>query len=109
MSKSYIDLNRTGVALMEIVSRPDMRSAEQKLRPILKNCALSACVPRGRVTAIWKKWTIAGDVNVSVRRPGKEFARTETKNLNSVRFIQQAIDYEAAFSDIELIEDGRQN
>ncbi|MDA0332832.1 MAG: Asp-tRNA(Asn)/Glu-tRNA(Gln) amidotransferase subunit GatB [Proteobacteria bacterium] len=103
-SKSYIDLNRTGVALMEIVSRPDMRSAAEaaafvrKLRSILRYL--------GTCDGNMEEGSLRADVNVSVRRTGAEFGtRTETKNLNSLRFIQQAIDYEVA-RQIELIEDG---
>ena len=103
-SKSYIDLNRTGVALMEIVSRPDMRSAAEatayvrKLRSILRYL--------GTCDGNMEEGSLRADVNVSVRRPGEEFGtRTETKNLNSLRFIQQAIDHEVA-RQIELIEDG---
>ena len=103
-SKSYIDLNRTGVALMEIVSRPDMRSAAEaasyvrKLRSILRYL--------GTCDGNMEEGSLRADVNVSVRRPAEEFGtRTETKNLNSLRFIQQAIDYEVA-RQIELIEDG---
>jgi len=103
-SKSYIDLNRTGVALMEIVSKPDMRSAAEaaayvrKLRSILRYL--------GTCDGNMEEGSLRADVNVSVRRPGDEFGtRTETKNLNSLRFIQQAIDYEVA-RQIELIEDG---
>ena len=103
-SKSYIDLNRTGVALMEIVSRPDMRSAAEaaayvrKLRSILRYL--------GTCDGNMEEGSLRADVNVSVRRPGDELGtRTETKNLNSLRFIQQAIDYEVA-RQIELIEGG---
>ena len=103
-SKSYIDLNRTGVALMEIVSKPDMRSAAEaaayvrKLRSILRYL--------GTCDGNMEEGSLRADVNVSVRRPGAEFGtRTETKNLNSMRFIQQAIDYEVA-RQIEIIEDG---
>jgi aspartyl-tRNA(Asn)/glutamyl-tRNA(Gln) amidotransferase subunit B len=103
-SKSYIDLNRTGVALMEIVSRPDIRSATQaaayvrKLRSILRYL--------GTCDGNMEEGSMRADVNVSVRRPGDELGtRTETKNLNSLRFIQQAIDYEVA-RQIEVIEDG---
>ena len=103
-SKSYIDLNRTGVALMEIVSRPDMRSAAEaaayvrKLRSILRYL--------GTCDGNMEEGSMRADVNVSVRRPGEELGtRTETKNLNSMRFIQQAIDYEVA-RQIEIIEDG---
>ena len=103
-SKSYIDLNRTGVALMEIVSRPDMRSAAEaaayvrKLRSILRYL--------GTCDGNMEEGSLRADVNVSVRRQGEALGiRTETKNLNSLRFIQQAIDYEVA-RQIELIEDG---
>ena len=104
-SKSYIDLNRSGVALMEIVSRPDMRSAEEaaayvaKLRSILR--FLGTC------DGNMEEGSLRADCNVSVRREGDEElgTRTETKNLNSLRFIQQAIDHEAA-RQIEVIEDG---
>jgi aspartyl-tRNA(Asn)/glutamyl-tRNA(Gln) amidotransferase subunit B len=103
-SKSFIDLNRTGVALMEIVSRPDMRSAAEaaayvrKLRSILRYL--------GTCDGNMEEGSLRADVNVSVRRPGDALGtRTETKNLNSLRFIQQAIDYEVA-RQIELIEDG---
>ena len=103
-SKSYIDLNRSGVALMEIVSRPDLRSAEEagayikKLRSILRYL--------GTCDGNMEEGSLRADVNVSVRRPGEELGtRTETKNLNSVRFIMQAIDYEVA-RQIEIIEEG---
>ena len=103
-SKSYIDLNRTGVALMEIVSRPDMRSSTEavayvkKLRSILRYL--------GTCDGNMEEGSMRADVNVSVRRPGEALGtRTETKNLNSMRFIQQAIDHEVA-RQIELIEDG---
>jgi aspartyl-tRNA(Asn)/glutamyl-tRNA(Gln) amidotransferase subunit B len=103
---SYVDLNRSGVALMEIVSRPDMRSAKQaqayvsKLRTILRY--LGTCdgdMERGNLRA---------DVNISVRKPGGEFGtRCEIKNVNSIRFIGQAIEAEAR-RQIDLIEDGGQ-
>ncbi len=103
-TQSYIDLNRSGVALMEIVSRPDIRSAEQagayikKLRSILRYL--------GTCDGNMEEGSMRADVNVSVRRPGDPLGtRTETKNLNSVRFIMQAIDYEVE-RQIELIEDG---
>ena len=103
-SKSYIDLNRTGVALMEIVSRPDMRSSIEaaayvrKLRSILRYL--------GTCDGNMEEGSLRADVNVSVRRPGEALGtRTETKNLNSVRFIQQAIDFEVT-RQIEIIEDG---
>jgi aspartyl-tRNA(Asn)/glutamyl-tRNA(Gln) amidotransferase subunit B len=103
-SKSYIDLNRTGVALMEIVSHPDMRSSAEaaayvrKLRSILRYL--------GTCDGNMEEGSLRADVNVSVRRPGAPFGtRTETKNLNSMRFIQMAIDYEVA-RQIDIIEDG---
>ena len=89
---------------MEIVSRPDMRSAEEagayvsKLRSILR--FLGTC------DGNMEEGSMRADVNVSVRRPGEEFGtRTETKNLNSIRFIGQAINAEVA-RQIEIIEDG---
>ena len=103
-TQSYIDLNRSGVALMEIVSKPDLRSAEQagayikKLRSILRYL--------GTCDGNMEEGSMRADVNVSVRRPGEPLGtRTETKNLNSVRFIMQAIEYEVE-RQIELIEDG---
>ena len=103
-SKSYIDLNRTGVALMEIVSRPDIRSSAEaaayvkKLRSILRYL--------GTCDGNMEEGSLRADVNVSVRRPGTPLGtRTETKNLNSLRFIQMAIDHEVS-RQIEIIEDG---
>ena len=103
-SKSYIDLNRSGVALMEIVSKPEMHSAEQaaayikKLRSILRYL--------GTCDGNMEEGSLRADVNVSVRKPGERLGtRTETKNLNSVRFIMQTIEYEVQ-RQIELIEDG---
>jgi aspartyl-tRNA(Asn)/glutamyl-tRNA(Gln) amidotransferase subunit B len=103
-NKSYIDLNRCGVALMEIVSYPDMRSAEEaaayvtKLRSILR--FLKTC------DGNMEEGSMRADVNVSVRRLGEDLGtRTETKNLNSIRFIAQAINAEVA-RQIEVIEDG---
>ncbi len=102
-SKSYIDLNRTGVALMEIVSRPDMRSSIEaasyvrKLRSIMRYL--------GTCDGNMEEGSLRADVNVSVRRPGEALGtRTETKNLNSLRFIQQAIDFEVV-RQIEILED----
>jgi aspartyl-tRNA(Asn)/glutamyl-tRNA(Gln) amidotransferase subunit B len=103
-TKSYIDLNRSGVALMEIVSEPDMRSAEEaaayikKLRSILRYL--------GTCDGDMEKGNLRCDVNVSVRRPGEPLGtRCEIKNVNSIRFIQQAIEYEAR-RQIEIIEGG---
>jgi aspartyl-tRNA(Asn)/glutamyl-tRNA(Gln) amidotransferase subunit B len=101
---SAIDLNRSGVALMEIVSKPDMRSSEQakayvtKLRTILRYL--------GTCDGDMEKGSLRADVNVSVRRPGEPFGtRCEIKNVNSIRFIGQAIEHEAR-RQIEIIEDG---
>lgn len=101
---SFVDLNRSGVALMEIVSKPDLRSSEEakayvaKLRTILRYL--------GTCDGDMEKGNLRADVNVSVRRPGEPFGtRCEIKNVNSIRFIGQAIDYEAR-RQIEVIEDG---
>ena len=103
-SFSYVDLNRSGVALMEIVSKPDMRSPEEagayvrKLRSILRYV--------GSCDGNMEQGSMRADVNVSVRRPGEGFGtRCEIKNVNSVRFIQQAIEYEAN-RQVDLIEGG---
>jgi aspartyl-tRNA(Asn)/glutamyl-tRNA(Gln) amidotransferase subunit B len=102
---SYVDLNRAGVALMEIVSKPDLRSARQaqayvsKLRTILRYLGTS--------DADMEKGNLRADLNVSVRRAGEtEFGtRCEIKNVNSIRFIGQAIDYEAR-RQVDIVEDG---
>jgi aspartyl-tRNA(Asn)/glutamyl-tRNA(Gln) amidotransferase subunit B len=101
---TYVDLNRAGTALMEIVSKPDMRSAEEaaayvkKIRTIVR--ALGTC------DGDMEKGNLRADVNVSVRKPGAELGtRCEIKNVNSFRFIQQAIEYEAR-RQIEILEDG---
>ncbi|TNE43708.1 MAG: Asp-tRNA(Asn)/Glu-tRNA(Gln) amidotransferase subunit GatB, partial [Sphingomonadales bacterium] len=101
---SYVDLNRCGVALMEIVSKPDMRSPAEagayvrKLRSILRYV--------GSCDGNMEEGSMRADVNVSVRRPGEEFGtRTETKNVNSVRFVMQVIEYEAN-RQVDLIEAG---
>src|SRR3954447_19042714 len=101
---SYVDLNRCGVALMEIVSKPDIRDAEQakayvtKLRSILRYL--------GTCDGDMEKGSLRADVNVSVRRPGHPLGtRCEIKNVNSIRFIGQAIDYEAR-RQIGILEDG---
>ncbi len=101
---SYVDLNRSGVALMEIVSKPDMRSAKQaqayvtKLRTILRY--LETC------DGDMEKGNLRADVNVSVRKPGAALGtRCEIKNVNSIRFIGQAIEAEAR-RQIDIIEDG---
>ncbi|MBL4858162.1 MAG: Asp-tRNA(Asn)/Glu-tRNA(Gln) amidotransferase subunit GatB, partial [Erythrobacter sp.] len=101
---SYVDLNRTGIALMEIVSKPDMRSPAEagayvrKLRSILRYV--------GSCDGNMEEGSMRADVNVSVRRPGEEFGtRTETKNVNSVRFVMQVIEYEAN-RQVDVIENG---
>ncbi len=93
-TQSYVDLNRSGVALMEIVSKPDMRSPAEagaylaKLRTILRYV--------GSCDGNMDQGSMRADVNVSVRRPGAPFGtRTETKNVNSVRFVMATVDYEA--------------
>src|SRR5262245_14420219 len=103
-SMSFIDLNRSGVALMEIVSKPDIRDAEQakayltKLRSILRYL--------GTCDGDMEKGSLRADVNVSVRKPGGPLGtRCEIKNMNSINFIGQAIEYEAR-RQIEIIEDG---
>ncbi len=101
---TYVDLNRAGVALMEIVSRPDMRSPEDAAAYVK---TLRALVRRlGTCDGDMEKGNLRADVNVSVRKPGGELGtRCEIKNVNSMRFIQQAIVYEAA-RQVEIIEDG---
>src|ERR1700753_3672965 len=103
-SLSYIDFNRCGVALMEIVSKPDIRDAEQakayvtKLRSILRYL--------GTCDGDMEQGSLRADVNVSVRKPGAALGtRCEIKNMNSINFIGQAIEYEAR-RQIEIIEDG---
>jgi len=101
---SHIDLNRSGIPLMEIVSEPDMRSADEAIA-YLKN--LHQVIRfLGVSGADMDKGQFRCDANVSVRRPGEPFGtRTEMKNMNSFRFIKQAIDYEV-MRQIEVIEDG---
>lgn len=101
---SLVDLNRSGVALMEIVSKPDLRSADEarayltKLRIILRYL--------GTCDGDMEKGSMRADVNVSVRKPGAALGtRCEIKNVNSIRFVGQAIDYEAR-RQIEILEDG---
>ena len=101
---SYVDLNRCGVALMEIVSRPDMRSPAEagaylrKLRSILRYV--------GSCDGNMEEGSMRADVNVSVRKPGGELGtRTETKNVNSVRFVMAVVEHEAK-RQVELLESG---
>ncbi|MEM8811327.1 MAG: Asp-tRNA(Asn)/Glu-tRNA(Gln) amidotransferase subunit GatB [Pseudomonadota bacterium] len=101
---SMVDLNRSGVALMEIVSKPDIRSSAEarafltKLRAILRTL--------GTCDGNMEQGSLRADVNVSVRRPGEPFGtRCEIKNVNSIRFAGMAVDYEAR-RQIDLLEDG---
>lgn len=103
-TKTFVDLNRSGVALMEIVSKPDMRTPEEagaylrKLRAILRYL--------GTCDGNMEEGSMRCDVNVSVRRPGEGFrTRCEIKNVNSVRFVMQAIEYEAK-RHVEVYENG---
>ncbi|MGI9401023.1 MAG: Asp-tRNA(Asn)/Glu-tRNA(Gln) amidotransferase subunit GatB [Rhizobiaceae bacterium] len=103
-SMSFVDLNRTGVALMEIVSKPDMRSSDEakayvtKLRTILRYL--------GTCDGNMEQGSMRADVNVSVRKPGGDFGtRCEIKNVNSIRFLGQAIEFEAR-RQIAVLEDG---
>ena len=101
---TFVDLNRSGIALMEIVSEPDMRSSEEagaylaKMRSILRYL--------GTCDGNMEEGSMRADINVSVRRPGGELGtRAEIKNVNSIRFVKQAIEYEAR-RQVDLIEDG---
>ena len=103
-SLTYVDLNRSGVALMEIVTRPDMRSSDEaaaflkKLRTILRYL--------GTCDGNMEQGSMRADVNVSVRKPEGELGtRCEIKNVNSMRYVQMAIEYEAR-RQIDIIEDG---
>lgn len=106
-SNTYVDLNRSGIALMEIVSKPDLRSPEEvnayikKLRSIMRYL--------GTCDGNMQEGSLRADVNVSVRKLGdkKLGTRCEIKNVNSIKFMQMAIDYEAK-RQIELLEDGKQ-
>ncbi|HXH73107.1 MAG TPA: Asp-tRNA(Asn)/Glu-tRNA(Gln) amidotransferase subunit GatB [Mariprofundaceae bacterium] len=101
---SHIDLNRSGVPLMEIVSEPDMRSADEAVAYLKQLHQLVRFLDVS--DADMEKGQFRCDANVSVRRPGEPYGtRCELKNLNSFRFIKQAIEYEVA-RQIELIEDG---
>jgi aspartyl-tRNA(Asn)/glutamyl-tRNA(Gln) amidotransferase subunit B len=103
-SQTYVDLNRSGVALMEIVSRPDMRNADEaaayltKLRSIVRYL--------GTCDGNMDEGSMRCDVNVSVRKPGADLGtRCEIKNVNSIRYVKQAIEYEAR-RQVEIIEGG---
>ena len=103
-SKTFVDLNRAGIALMEIVTEPDLRSAEEagafmgKLRSIVRYV--------GTCDGNMEEGSMRCDANVSVRKQGNPYGtRCEIKNLNSIRFLMKAIDYEAR-RQVELIESG---
>jgi aspartyl-tRNA(Asn)/glutamyl-tRNA(Gln) amidotransferase subunit B len=103
-TRSYVDLNRSGVALMEIVSKPDMRSPDEagaylrKLRTVLRYV--------GSCDGNMEEGSMRADVNVSVRKPGDPLGtRCEIKNVNSVRFVMQAIEYEAR-RQVDILESG---
>jgi aspartyl-tRNA(Asn)/glutamyl-tRNA(Gln) amidotransferase subunit B len=101
---SYLDLNRSGVALMEIVTRPDMRSSEEAAAFLKKLRAIVRYL--GTCDGNMDEGSMRADVNVSVRKPGAELGtRCEIKNVNSMRFIAQAVEYEAR-RQVDLIEDG---
>src|SRR5437660_10655127 len=103
-SMSFIDLNRSGVALMEIVSKPDIRDAEQAKASVTKRRSILREL--GTCDGDMEKGSLRADVNVSVRKPGGPLGtRCEIKNMNSINFIGQAIEYEAR-RQIEIIEDG---
>ena len=103
-NESYVDLNRAGTALMEIVSKPDMRSPEEAVAYVKKIRLI--LIYLGACDGDMEKGNLRADVNVSVRRPGEGLGtRCEIKNVNSFRFISQAINYEAR-RQIEILEDG---
>ena len=102
---TFVDLNRSGVALMEIVSKPDLRSPDEvnayikKLRSIMRYL--------GTCDGNMQEGSLRADVNVSVRKGSKEFGtRCEIKNVNSIKFMQMAIEYEAN-RQVDLIEEGK--
>jgi aspartyl-tRNA(Asn)/glutamyl-tRNA(Gln) amidotransferase subunit B len=103
-AESYVDLNRAGTALMEIVSRPDIRSSEEAVAYFKK--VRTILIYLGTCDGDMEKGNMRADVNVSVRKPGGELGtRCEIKNVNSFRFMTQAIEYEAR-RQVEILEDG---
>jgi aspartyl-tRNA(Asn)/glutamyl-tRNA(Gln) amidotransferase subunit B len=101
---SYIDLNRAGVALMEIVSEPDMRSADEAAAYLKKLRSIVRYI--GTCDGDMEKGNMRCDANVSVRKPGQPFGtRCEIKNVNSIRFLHKAIEFEA-MRQVEIIESG---
>ncbi len=102
--KSYIDLNRCGVALMEIVSEPDLQSAEEAAAYVRKLRAIVRCL--GTCDGNMDQGSMRVDVNVSVRKAGAHLGtRAEIKNVNSIKFLSQAIDYEVE-RQVAILEDG---
>ena len=100
--KTYVDLNRSGVALMEIVTEPDLRSSQEAAILILK--IRSILMYLDTCDGNMQEGTLRADGNISVRKPGENYGtRCEIKNLNSIKFIKQAIDYEAK-RQVEIIE-----
>ena len=105
-SNTYVDLNRSGIALMEIVSKPDLRSPDEvnvfikKLRTIMQYL--------GTCDGNMQEGSLRADVNVSIRKVGdkKLGTRCEIKNVNSIKFMQMAIEYEAN-RQVELLEEGK--
>ena len=101
---TYVDLNRCGVALMEVVSDPDMRTPEEAAAYLRKMRSIVRYI--GSCDGNMEEGSMRADVNVSVRRAGAEYGtRCEIKNVNSIRFVQQAIVYEAR-RQVEILEDG---
>src|SRR6202030_4437303 len=103
-TQTYVDLNRAGIALMEIVSEPDLRSAEEagiylrQLRSILRYL--------GTCDGNMEEGSLRCDCNVSVRKPGAPLGtRAEIKNVNSIRYVMQAIEHEAR-RQVDIIEEG---
>ena len=105
-TKTFIDLNRSGVALMEIVSKPDLRSPEEVAEYIKKLRSIMRYL--GTCDGNMEEGSLRADVNVSVRKIGsKDFGtRCEIKNVNSIKFMQQAVQYEAK-RQVELLEEGK--
>ncbi len=104
IKNTLIDLNRSGCALMEIVSEPDLRSPEEAAQYVKKLRSILRCI--GTCDGNMERGNLRADVNVSVRKPNSDLGtRCEIKNVNSIKFIQQAIEYEAA-RQVDLIENG---
>ena len=102
---SFIDLNRSGCALMEIVSEPDLNSPQEAAQYVKKLRAILRCI--GSCDGNMERGNLRADVNVSVRKPGQKLGtRCEIKNVNSIKFIQQAIEYESR-RQVELLENGQ--